>query len=690
MLEIKTNKDNSVRANTNSSKIKSSNEYKDKNTIHSKEKGVNKITDKNNKKSKLSNGQSQGQIKTGAKPSGQSEGQVKAKLYTASKITAKTGQGIKTLANTVQDIASQENPIDTTAKTVYYSVAGGVKVVKGTKKAVRTGYNLLTGKGFRPERKRGGAIRNVARKSWRGAKGLGKTIKTYANAINKEDTYDQAVAITKTTVNITTKPIQRKVKQGLKKLAWNIIKTTAKAIHKALQAVIKGFIELVSLTWPVLLIGLIVIFGVAGASSVFGGLTTSGSGAETEVEKIVDQTEEIFGKLQDKKDQELKNYIEQAKREVGKGQKPSKSVFAGISDEEYDKVIKEQWKENTVLEPSASFIDFRGLAVISQYFFENKTGELQKFIDKLDSQGKIETYDTIKNDVEYEVKWVKWTTQTVKGKTKKECLENAQTVDGKLKEIGEPAETVKGKEWSVEVKTGEKQTKKLTYVQAYIDIQNGVYTEWVDDLEKMDKLDDVDKGRVMSFMDYSYKEDGFMRPFDSRFDKAGGVASAGGQAVEGVVNGDLINFKGSIKDFGNTPFENAPSLYGQCTWFATGRWASTHKRYCPLGSNGGEMFTEAINSGMSVGKAPKPHSIICLGGGVGRYAGRGHVAFIEEIEMKDGEITSITISQGNIGAIEQNKLSANPMKYTDVRKFKNMDEYIAKYGYGLHLQGYIY
>ncbi len=249
-------------------------------------------------------------------------------------------------------------------------------------------------------------------------------------------------------------------------------------------------------------------------------------------------------------------------------------------------------------------------------------------------------------------------------------------------------------------------------------------------------MDKLEKKRELGFMKYSYGNEHFMESFSKEWNKSFGTSVAGGEYVGGVKNGNLYNWKGSPKDFDGNGY--SADLIGQCTWFAQGRWAKTHKgqsfnaggnagewfasasqngmsvgraprphavivlsggtRWAKThkgqsfnaGGNAGEWFASASQNGMSVGRAPRPHAVIVLSGGTGQYAGCGHVAFIEEIEMKNGEITSITISQGNVGGVSQAEVMVRPMQSTDVRKYKNMEEYLAMWGAGLQLQGYIY
>lgn len=511
-------------------------------------------------------------------------------------------------------------------------------------------------------------------------------VKRFSKSVTTEDNFDNTLNYAKSVANIATKPVQKVAKKTAKKVLLTIGKVTAKAIAQSIQAIMAVLKAILPFAGPVVLILMLVLIVVLSFSSVFGGISLEGSKTHEEIQNTVSDIEDVFTELQERKDNEYWKFRALVESKVKNSQKPSKSEFAGISDEEYEELLKTQWHDNTFVESSVSYIDYKGLSVISQYRLKNNTDKLKDLINKLDEKGLIEEYKENVIPIEYEVKWTEWKpTKTVTGKTKEEVIKKA----GNEKMLSEPSKDKSGK-WSVQVGEGIERTKKVTYQQYSVYIENGSYEQFLEEAPSADKtMDELEKKRELSFMKYSYGNEHFMDSFSQAWNKSFGTSVAGGEYVGGVKNGNLYNWKGSPKDFSGNGY--SADLIGQCTWFAQGRWAKTHKgQSFNAGGNAGEWFASAIQNGMSVGRAPRPHAVIVLSGGTGIYAGCGHVAFIEEIEMKNGEITSITISQGNVGGVLQAEVMVRPMQSTDVRKYKNMEEYLATWGAGLQLQGYIY
>lgn len=511
-------------------------------------------------------------------------------------------------------------------------------------------------------------------------------VKKFSKSVTTENDFENTVNYVKGVTNFTTKPVQKVAKKTAKKALMKVGRVVAKVIGSAIQAVMAVLKGILAFAGPLILILMLVLIVVLSFSSVFGGISLEGSKTHEEIQNTVSDIEDVFSELQERKDNEYEKFSALVESKVKNSQKPSKSEFAGISDEEYDELLKTQWHDNTFVESSVSYIDYTGLAVISQYRLKNNTDKLKDLINKLDEKGLIEEYTENVIPIEYEVKWTEWKpTKSVTGKTKEEVIKKA----GNEKMLSEPAKDKNGK-WSVQVGEGIERTKKLTYQQYSVFIENGSYEQFLEEAPSADKtMDELEKKRELGFMKYSYGNEHFMDSFSKEWNKSFGTSVAGGEYVGGVKNGNLYNWKGSPKDFSGNGY--SADLIGQCTWFAEGRWAKTHKgQSFNAGGNAGEWFASASQNGMSVGRAPRPHAVIVLSGGTGQYAGCGHVAFIEEIEMKNGEITSITISQGNVGGVSQAEVMVRPMQSTDVRKYKNMEEYLAMWGAGLQLQGYIY
>lgn len=109
------------------------------------------------------------------------------------------------------------------------------------------------------------------------------------------------------------------------------------------------------------------------------------------------------------------------------------------------------------------------------------------------------------------------------------------------------------------------------------------------------------------------------------------------------------------------PFEVNPKTGGNCTWYAWGR-------FCEVAALGGKKLSWSYGGGdacrfysimvgngkLKGGTLPKPGAIICWGYDGKPYAGWGHVAFVEQVNMKNGVVDSIEVSQSG--------WSSGPMK----------------------------
>ncbi len=275
----------------------------------------------------------------------------------------------------------------------------------------------------------------------------------------------------------TTKPVQKVAKKTAKKALMKVGRVVAKVIGSAIQAVMAVLKGILAFAGPVILILTLVLIVVLSFSSVFGGISLEGSKTHEEILNTVSDIEDVFSELQERKDNEYEKFSALVESKVKNSQKPSKSEFAGISDEEYDELLKTQWHDNTFVESSVSYIDYTGLAVISQYRLKNNTDKLKDLINKLDGKGLIEEYTENVIPVEYEVKWTEWKpTKTVTGKTKEEVIKKA----GNETMLSEPTKDKNG-EWSVQVGEGVERTKKLTYQQYSVYIENGSYEQFLEE-----------------------------------------------------------------------------------------------------------------------------------------------------------------------------------------------------------------
>lgn len=628
-------------------------------------------------------------IKTGNKNpvSSNSKDEGKGVIHTLAKTSKKVIQTGSSTIKTTSKVAESQDSVEA----IKTSVEGYGKATKGV---IRTGKKVVdkaTDKALRKygsekSQKRWGIMKKAGTnvgKGYKKLKGAGSGIKTLATQAGKEDAFEATTGYTKTIANYSTRPVRKVMKKGVKKLA----KETAKAVGKVMHKLVTAIAKFIASCWPFILGVLLVCVCYLCITSVFGGFGSIDSPqTQEEYQAVIDRTENVFQKLEDKKIQELKDYTDKEKKRVREGKAPAKPEFTGISDEDYKKLVEEQWKPDQFVEESISYIDYKGLAVISQYYLENNDKQLQHFIDKLDGKGLIETYSTMSMELEYEVKWVAWTEHRVNAKTKEEVIAKAGEYKAKKIEFGEPTKTGKDK-WGMVVKTGEEKTKKMKYTQYSVYINNGAFDQFINELDRKDMSDEYGKD-MDSLMQVSYESETFMSVFAKNWDK-GGTATAGGKYIGGIANGKLFNWKGKPSDFSKSAFQG--SLVGQCTWFAGGRWAQTHNKYCPMTGNAGQWLTQAQQAGLSIGKAPRPHSVIVLGGGsTPGYEGCGHVAFVEEVKMENGKVTGLTISQGNVLAPSQEAVIRDPFAYTDTREYKSLEEYMSMWGQGLYFVGFIY
>ena len=132
-------------------------------------------------------------------------------------------------------------------------------------------------------------------------------------------------------------------------------------------------------------------------------------------------------------------------------------------------------------------------------------------------------------------------------------------------------------------------------------------------------------------------------------------------------------------------FYGAGNLVGQCTWFASRRYFQTHGVSPVQNGNAGMWVANADQSRVS--STPQKHSVIVLGSG-DIY---GHVAFVEDVKYDAaGNLTSITISEGNVGGDGNNTAPtiAHAKEMTRVKTYSSIDEYLQQ-NPGLSLRGFI-
>ena len=112
------------------------------------------------------------------------------------------------------------------------------------------------------------------------------------------------------------------------------------------------------------------------------------------------------------------------------------------------------------------------------------------------------------------------------------------------------------------------------------------------------------------------------------------------------------------------PFEINPSTGGNCTHYAWGRFwevlANVQTQYKTKSpkyvstSNACYFYSDGIAAGYSGGLIPKPGAIACWGYNGASHGNPGHVAFVESVNVVNGVIQSIEISQSG--------WSSGPMK----------------------------
>lgn len=132
-------------------------------------------------------------------------------------------------------------------------------------------------------------------------------------------------------------------------------------------------------------------------------------------------------------------------------------------------------------------------------------------------------------------------------------------------------------------------------------------------------------------------------------------------------------------------FYGEGNLVGQCTWFASRRYYQTHGVTPVENGHAGTWLSKADPNHIS--STPKKHSVMVLGSG-DQY---GHVAFVEDVKYDAaGNVTSITISEGNVGGSGDNTgpTIAHAKEMTRVKTYSSVQEYAGSLG--LSVKGYIY
>lgn len=167
---------------------------------------------------------------------------------------------------------------------------------------------------------------------------------------------------------------------------------------------------------------------------------------------------------------------------------------------------------------------------------------------------------------------------------------------------------------------------------------------------------------------------------------------AGNQLIQWMPDGTIgINSTNypitSLDEWNNqiSNFYGGGNLVGQCTWFASRRYYQTHGVTPVENGHAGTWLSKADPNHIS--STPKKHSVMVLGSG-DQY---GHVAFVEDVKYDAaGNVTSITISEGNVGGSGDNTgpTIAHAKEMTRVKTYSSVQEYAGSLG--LSVKGYIY
>lgn len=601
--------------------------------------------------------------------------------------------------------------------------------------------------GFKQNQSKKSKVGTVGLKSTKkitGTVGKGTRLATMGNTLaNSEDAIESGVNTVKTMVKAPVNKVKNKMYLKMKHSAVKAGKKTIVASLKAVKIAMSAIIKVVatvlgSMSFLFIPCALILVV-VCGFLSVFTGSPETRESYET-----------IFTEIQTEFDDDIKSETKKCENKMTK--EPSKETFSGISNEDYEKLIVEQWKKDTVSIEGFSQIDWKAQLVIIQNLKNNPEiendsdrNEIKAVINYWKDKSILEKHETTSNQEKYKIKWINHYTENlekkeISAKTKTECTKLAneyifslnkndvEKIDKNFdyKEIKENYKDEEGnehertKEWKVIV-TGtlhkkKDEAKEFTRTVYSISISNGHLNEYINQTNEAFKNNDTghvgflddrkiktllsendeykDWQKINDAMDEQirqmYAQEGFMDEFSEKFRGSDAVVDFGGVNI-GEGN---YPWSGTLQEWNMNNTFGAPRLNGQCTWFAYGRYYQTHNKHIPVHGNAGQWISECTAGGYTnIGKVPKVHSVIVTGSNLstGEYAGCGHVAFIEAIENDgNGNIKSITISQGNIGAPNQETLMKDPFKYTDVRKFDSIDAFMKWLGSGRYLIGFIY
>ena len=601
--------------------------------------------------------------------------------------------------------------------------------------------------GFRQNQSKKSKTATVGLKSTKkltGTVGKGTRLATMGNSLaNSDDAIDSGVNTVRTMVKAPVNKVKNKVylkfKYSTIKAGKKTLVASFKAVKIAMGAMIKGVATVVGGMSFLFIPCALVLVVVCGFLSVFTG------GAKTR-----ESYETIFTEIQTEFNDDIKSETKKCEDKMTK--EPSKDDFEGISEEDYKKLIVDQWKKDTVSIEGFSQIDWKAQLVIIQNLKNNpeieddsNRNEIKAVINYWKDKDILEKHETSSSEEKYKIKWVNHYTEELEkkeilAKTKAESTklaneyissltkDDVEKIDKKFEyeEIKEKYKDKEGKEqertkeWKVTI-TGtlhkkKDESKEFTRTVYSISISNGHLNEYInqtneafknnntghvgfldnrkiktllsenDEYKDWEKINDAMDEQIREM----YAQEGFMDEFSEKFRGSDAVVDFGGVNI-----GDgNYPWTGTLEEWNMNNTFGAKNLNGQCTWFAYGRYYQTHNKHIPVHGNAGQWISECTAGGYTnIGKVPKVHSVIVTGSNLstGEYAGCGHVAFIEAIENDgNGNIKSITISQGNIGAPNQETLIKDPFKYTDVRKFDSIDAFMKWLGAGRYLVGFIY